>query len=117
MSFHEEELVKIKNATSGFFKRSARMEIAASLRLLARKLEEILTLEEKVKQQELIKILSIYTTLRHLALETGANGYGHWEWASASASACELWVQEILFGDESSIKRVEAIVYELMERA
>ena len=115
MSFHEEELVKIKNATSGFFKRSARMEIAASLRLLARKLEEILTLEEKVKQQELIKILSIYTTLRHLALETGANGYGHWEWASASA--CELWVQEILFGDESSIKRVEAIVYELMERA
>ncbi|KFX69896.1 hypothetical protein TMS3_0110310 [Pseudomonas taeanensis MS-3] len=114
MGFNEEELTYIKIATSGFLKFGARKKIAGWLKPLAKKLEELKTLSATERDKELKEILNLYTAARQEEVRKGARNHGHAGWAAAAA--CESWVQEILGGNEQSIKRVEIIIFELIRR-
>jgi hypothetical protein len=114
MSFNEEELIKIRDASSGLFKRGARKKIASSLRIASKKLAEIDSLEPEEKREEMIQLLNFFTASRQLAVQQGARGHGHAAWAAAAA--CESWLQELLNGSPDSTPRVESLIEELISR-
>ena len=58
-------------------------------------------------------MLNIFTASRQLALQNGARGYSHAGWAASAA--CESWLQELLGGNEKSIKNVEMIIDSLIQ--
>jgi hypothetical protein len=114
MGFNEEELVKIRDATSGLFKRDARKQIASSLRIVSKKLDEIGGLGPEEMREGMIQLLNTFTASRQLALQQGARGHGHAGWAASAA--CESWLQELLGGTPEGITKVEALVKELISR-
>jgi len=114
MSFNEEELLKIKKATSGFFKKSAREAVAQSLLAIKPKIDAAKKLENPEREKALKALVNEATAARHHALQSGANSYGHPKWAAAAA--CESWLHEIVGGTSESIDHVEQLVMELMNR-
>lgn len=114
MSFNKQELLRIQESTSGFFKSSARKKIASALNGLATHLESIRNLGEEDLKKELIRLMNAFAKERQAALSKGAKGYGDSDWAQAAA--CESWVQEILSGNPERLKEVEQIVSYLIER-
>ena len=111
MSFNEEELIKIKKATSGFFKKSARATIVDSLSSINKKIILAKNMDESDKKAALLKLMNEATEKRQRVLQSGANSYGHPEWAAAAA--CESWLQELFGGTPESIERVEVLIKEL----
>jgi hypothetical protein len=114
MNFNAQELVSIKQATSGMFKGGARKQIAQSLQKLAAYLDHIESSQPQDHRQELIKLLNSFTEMRQEALRRGAKGYSDPNWASAAA--CESWLQELLTGDERGVQEVERLILALIER-
>lgn len=114
MSLNEDELKKIERATSGWFKKSVRSAIAASLSALKPRVEAMKKLPNSERNAELKKLVNEATNARHKALQSGASDYDHPEWAAAAA--CESWLHELFYGTTESIARVEALVDELSKR-
>ena len=114
MSFNEDELRKIEDATSGWFKKSARVAISQAISMLRPSIENVKQLPDEQRQAELKQLVNEATEARHRALQHGANSYGHPEWAATAT--CESWLHELVGGNEESIARVEAIVSRLERR-
>jgi len=114
MSFNEEELLKIENATSGFFKKKARSFISNALSSLRPYIDEALSKEEPERTEILKNLVNRATGLRQEAVRQGARSHSHPEWAAAAS--CESWLQELILGDKESLSRVEKIVQRLEER-
>lgn len=112
--FHEEQLITIKKATAGFFKKSARKNIARCLLNLKPRIDIAKKLGDTERQTALKDLLYEATAARHRALQSGANSFGHPQWAAAAA--CESWLLELLLGKPKSIARVEDLINELSMR-
>ena len=108
MSFHEEELNKIKRAATNPL---TRFVVAQALRALRPHVEAANSLEP-AKRAEALKILTgEAVAARHQALLAGASSYSHPGWAAAAA--CENWLDELLSGTPDSIARLNQLVAEL----
>ncbi len=114
MGFNEEELQKIKKATSGLFKKSARITVAQGLLAIKSKIDVAKQLNDIERQNALKLLVNEATAARHKALRSGANSYGHPKWASAAA--CESWLHELVGGTPESIAQVERLIEELVNR-
>lgn len=114
MSFNEEELKKIENATSGWFKKSARNAIAKAISSLRQRIENAKKLPEPQRLEALKQLVNEATAARHRALQSGANSYGHSVWAAAAA--CESWLHELVGGCADGIARVECLIDKLEQR-
>jgi len=114
MSFNEEELRKIENATSGWFKKSARTAISQSIASMRPGIENTKQLPGEQRNSALKQLVNEATAARHRALQRGANSYGHPEWAAAAAY--ESWLHELIGGTTDSIARVEALIDKLERR-
>ncbi|MEI6258747.1 MAG: hypothetical protein WCR46_02410 [Deltaproteobacteria bacterium] len=114
MSFYEEDLKKIEDATSGWFKKSARNAIAQAISALRPRIENAKKLPEPQRQAELKQLTNEATAARHRALQFGANSYCHPDWAAASA--CESWLKELDGGTADGIARVERLIDRLERR-
>jgi hypothetical protein len=115
MSFNEEELVKIKRATSGWLKKSARKTISHSLAAMKPKIDSAKKLDDHERQEALKKLMNEATYARQQALQSGANSHTHARWAAAAA--CESWLHELLGGTPDGIARVEQLIEELASRS
>lgn len=115
MSFNEEELKKIEQATTASSKQSARNAIAQAISEIRPKIENAKKLSEKQKKETLKKLVNKATAARHKALKDGANSYGHAKWAAAAT--CESWLHELLSGTSESITRIENLINKLEERS
>ena len=115
MSFNYDELVKIKNATDGFFGKKARMAIRAAVIDVAERITA--AKKQPVAEQKalLLKLLNQKTYLRQTALRSGSASYSNPEWASAAV--CESWLQELLMGDSEDIAMIELILKQITERS
>ena len=113
MSFNVDELSKIKSATSGWFKGSARRDIATALSNLSSLVKQAKRMPPEGRAAALKELVNNATAARHQALENGASSYGHAEWAAASV--CETWLHALAGGDED-LERVEQLVEELRSR-
>ena len=111
MSFNEEELNKIKKATSGFFKKSARVAVAHALLDMEEKIDHARQLSEDEREAALKILMNEATAARQRALQAGANSHGDPQWAAAAA--CESWLHELFGGTTAGIERVEVIIDEL----
>jgi hypothetical protein len=114
MGFNEEELLKIKKATSGLFKKKARRAIAQSLLAMKPRIEAARKLDGAEDEEALKILVNEATDARHLALQLGANSHGHPQWAAAAA--CESWLHELVSGTPESIIRIEEIIAHLSNR-
>lgn len=113
-NFHVSELIKIERATSGFFRGRARSIISMHLIELVPKVKAIKDMQGEERNKALNDILKHATAMRHIALQRGANGYSHPEWAAASA--CESWLLTLRDGNEGDISSVEAIIARMINR-
>ncbi|MDC0178492.1 hypothetical protein OAI75_01710 [Woeseiaceae bacterium] len=109
-----EDLLKIEKATSGFFKGKARYMLSMRLRDCRDKIEALKGVPEEDRFETLRQLMNEYQAKRHQALNAGASGFGHPEWASASA--CEGWIHELLGGDEEGIRQYSLKANSLIER-
>jgi hypothetical protein len=114
MSFNIEELQKIKKATSGLFKKSARKAVAKALSEIEPKINAAKRLDSPERENALNSLVKDATAARHHALQSGGSSYGHPKWAAAAA--CESWLHELVGGTPESIESVEQLVLELMNR-
>lgn len=114
MSFNEDELRKIENATSGWLKKRARAEIAHSIYSWRPRIEKAKSLPVAQRLDELKRLVNEATAARQSALQSGANSHGHPEWAAAAV--CESWLHELLGGSAESIARVEMLIDKLERR-
>ena len=115
MSHNEEELRKIKNATSGFFKKSARIAIAQSISAIRPRIENAKRLPEPQRREALVQLLDEAGEARHMALDSGANSYGQSAWAAAAA--CESWLFELIGKSADGIESVESLIDQLERRS
>ncbi len=111
MSFNEEELIKIRKATSGWFKKSARKTIAQSLLAMKPKIDVAKKLDDTHREEAIKKLMNEATATRQHALQSGANSYSHPQWAAAAA--CESWLHELVGGTPEGISRIEVLIDEL----
>ncbi len=114
MSFNEQELLKIKKATSRLFKRRTWAAVAASLVELKAKIASAKELNASDRDTELKRLMNEATSKRQAALRSGARSYGHTNWATAAA--CESWLHELVLGDSKSIARLEAVISEMLNQ-
>ncbi len=94
MNFNEGELIKIKKAMSGMFKKSARQTVAVTLLELRGQIGRCESLPKPKKEVELRSLLNDANAMRHEAIRQGARSYGHPIWAAAAAS--ETWLQVLI---------------------
>lgn len=114
MSINEEELIKIKKATSGWFKGRARRAIAQSLVALRLEIERAKMLPDQEQDSLLKQLMNQATSERHRVLQNGATSYSHPDWAAAAV--CESWLHELVGGTPAGLVRVEALIDELLKR-
>jgi hypothetical protein len=114
MGFNEEELLKIKKATSGLFKKKARKAVTQALLAMKPRIDAVKKLDGDEHKEALTILVQEATDVRHLALQSGATSHGHPQWAAAAA--CESWLHELLRGTPGSISRVEQIIAQLYNR-
>lgn len=114
MGFNLDEMVEIKKATSGFFKKSARKLIACSLLEIKTQVDNVKQLEGVEREKVLKGLLKEAAIKRRQALQYGAKSYGGSQWASAAA--CESWLLELSCGTPESIAQIEVVVEELIMR-
>ncbi len=119
-SFDISELKKIKEATSGFFKKKARQKVAVALKEMDKEVKNIYKLypfknlkptEDHKKKFWQLKLK--YHDKRHVALRMGANSHSHPEWAAASA--CESWAMILSHGNPEEQKYARNLVQELIQ--
>ena len=115
MSFNEDELVKIKKKTSGWFKSNARTHISKAIEVYKPKIEAAKSLPETERKKALIALVNQATNERNAALQSGANSYSNPSWAAAAT--IESWLHELIGGKEHEIIKVENIINELHSRA
>ena len=108
MSFNENELLKIEKATSGFFKKTVRSSISEAISEFRPKLPK------DERGNVLNHLLKNAAHQRKKAILEGATSYGHS--LLASKAVCESWLQELVFGTDDSISRVEEIIDRLHHR-
>ena len=111
---HADELRKIRDATSGWFKGNARVRIKECLTELFKDLNNARSLEGEAQQSELRRFMNYWTEKRQHAVAMGARGYGDAEWAAAAA--CETWVQATATSEGPPLAEVENLVRELLSR-
>lgn len=114
MAFNSDELIKIHQATDGIFKKKARRSISRALSNLTPKIILAKLLSPDEAHNEFKILVNEYTSLRQEAVNNGANSYGHFIWASATA--CESWLHGLLINDKNDLERVENSVKKLIER-
>ncbi len=118
MDFNEEELIKIKKALSGMFKKSARQTVAVTLMGLKNKIDGIGSMSESDQKTQLLELLNEATAMRQEALRQGATSYRHPMWASAAAS--ESWLHVLMQHksgaiDDATLSRTNSIVEGLIK--
>ena len=89
MSFNEIELIKIKKAISGFFKKSTRYEVALELHQFGQLIKEVESLPKTQRRKPMLSLINDAQSMRHQALRDGARSHSHPRWAAAAA--CESW--------------------------
>ena len=114
MNFNELELLKVKEETTGWFKRSARKAVSRAIKLLRPRLEQAIRLPEPQRQMALNKLIGEASAARYRATESGATPYRHPKWAAAAV--CENWLQGVASGNGKKIARIERVVYDLENR-
>ena len=114
MSFNEDELLKIEKATSGLFRKTVRSAISEAISELRLKVEDTKKMSKDERGNVLNHLLKDAAYQRKKALLEGANSYKHPIWASKAV--CESWLQELVFGTDDSISRVEEIIDRLQHR-
>lgn len=115
MSFNEDELMKIRSKTSGWFKSKARSAISNAISSYKPEIEVAKSLAAPERKKTLLALANKATDERHIALQSGANSYSNPAWAAAAT--VESWLHELMNGDPQGIKNVEAIINELHARA
>jgi len=111
MSFNEEELLKIKKVTSGFFKKKTKLAVAKALVAIKPKIEAAKKLDGDERIEALRILVNEATDARHLAIQIGATSYKDPQWAAAAS--CESWLHELVGGTPEGIIRVERIISQL----
>lgn len=114
MSDNAEELNKIINETSGWFKGAARSRIRESIRAYRPRIEAALREKEETRRKSLVRILNEVSSARNAALSNGAKSYSHPEWAAAAV--CESWLYEILSGTPEGLATVSEKIQFLENR-
>ena len=102
-------------STSGFFKGKARRAISRAINTYRPKINSAKALPDPDKQEALKSLLNQATQERHIALQNGANSYGHPAWAAAAT--IESWLFQLISGAPSETSTIEAIIQELNDRA
>ena len=118
-SFNEEELTKLKKATSGFFRKSARKAIAQTLLETKAEIERVQKLDAPKRGDALLALANHATQKRHDALQAGAKSYSHPQWAAAAA--CESWLHSLVLRendeiDDAALSRIEYLIDHLMHQ-
>ena len=111
MSFNEDELIKIRSKTSGWFKAKARSAISSAISSYKPEIEIAKSLTHIERKKALLALVNKATYERHIALQSGANSYRNPAWAAAAT--VESWLHELMSGDLQGIEDVEAIINEL----
>jgi len=119
IGFDESDLIKIKEATSGIFKRSARRTVSHDLMELNRRIKSIESLPNSEQREKLLALQYQAQIRRHAALQQGATSYGHPNWAAAAV--CETWVTILIQHqsgtiDDSTFSRIHDLVHSFMAR-
>ena len=114
MTFNEQELLKIAQATSGMFKRTARRAVSQALKTMTPKIEAAKALSDDERETAIKSLVNQATEARHRALQRGANSYSHPEWAAAAA--CESWLHELAGGTKEGLAAVERVIVKLRDR-
>ena len=115
MSFNEDELLKIKKATSGFFKKKTKIAVTQALVAIKPRIDAVKKLNGDKRIEALNILVNEATNARHLALQRGATSYKDPQWAAAAA--CESWLQELIGGTSKGIARVDQLIKELSDRS
>lgn len=116
-SFHEEELLKIKKAISGFFRKSARTAVSETLLDTKVLIDEVQLIDLSKRRASLDALLQEATRLRQRAVASGANSYSNPEWAAAAAA--ESWLLTLTQHEDGQVdnatrSRTEKLIYQLM---
>ena len=114
MNKNEDELRKIKEKTSGFFKGKSRRTISNAINKYRPKIDAAKSLSEPEKNEALKALLNQATNERHIALQNGANSYSHPAWAAAAT--IESWLFELIGVNSNGVSSVEIIIQELNNR-
>ena len=114
MGFNEEELLRIKKATSGWFKKSARTFVAQVLLTMKTRIDAAKKLDDTERLETFIFLLLEATAARRVAVQSGANSYSQPQWAAAAA--CENWLFELVQGTTKTVNRVELLITDLSNR-
>lgn len=114
MSRNEGDLLRIEEATSGFFKRSTRVLIAETLSDMKVLLKQYDQEDANTREAKLKEFLAFTMSRRQIAVQAGAKSEGDKSWAVAAA--CESWLQSILMDSPEDSKRVETIIDRLINR-
>lgn len=112
MSFDVEELLRIRNANSGFFGRWTRLAIANGLHELKPSIDALLPLQKEEYSNAIRALISKATTHRKATSRFGVSNYRNAKWATAST--CECWLQSLALGSEQSKVDAGEIISEMM---
>jgi hypothetical protein len=112
MTFDVDELLKIRNANSGYFGKRARLAIANGLHELKPNVDALNSLQEDQYQVAIRVLISKATAKRKATFRGGASSYGNAKWATAAAREC--WLQNLALGSTESKVKVEEIIAEMM---
>jgi hypothetical protein len=117
MSFHEDELLKIKKSISGFFRGSARQAVSLALVNTKTRIDDVKRLEPSMRRDALDVLLQEAKDMRQRAVAGGASSYSDPRWAAAAAT--ESWLAVLVQNedgqiDDASRARVEQIATQLI---
>lgn len=114
MGFHKEEMERIEKATSGFFKKQARQQIASSITSFRIEVESAKRMGRDDMRERLEELFKKAGVERQRALMMGATSYADPFWAAAAVQ--ESWIHEFLNGTPESIRETERVIARLENR-
>jgi hypothetical protein len=112
MSFDLAELLRIRDANSGFFGKWTRISIANSLHDLKPSIDALPSLPKDEHGDAIRALISQAIKNRKSTFHFGDRSYRNSKWAAAKA--CECWLQNLALGSEQSKVDVDVIISEMM---
>lgn len=113
MGFHKKEMERIEKATSGFFKKRSRQQIANSIRYFRVEVDSARRMGRDEMRERLGELFKKAGVERQRALMMGATSYANPFWAAAVR---ESWTDELLNGTPESIRETEKVIARLENR-
>jgi hypothetical protein len=114
MTFDVDELLKIRDANSGYFGKRARLAIANGLSELKPNVDVLNSHQEDEYQTAIRVLISKATRKRQTTFRGGTSNYGNSKWAAAAV--CECWLQNLATGSTESKVKVGDIITEMMAK-